>query len=352
MDIQSVIKDFHYKVLVKCMTYNQSQYIEDTLNGFVIQQTNFPVVYAIVDDASTDGEREIITSFIDNHFDASSCERWSTDYADFLYATHSTNKMCHFLICLLRWNHYATPAIRAKKNEYLAPWLNIVKYVALCEGDDYWTFPLKLQKQVDFLDEHDEYSICCHKIKLLYDNGQRIEDKHYPMALEDDGIISFTNYENLRNWYTETASVMFRMGVSCGEPKQYKYYRDAHMVYHILRQGKGALMGFCGAVYRKHSGGVYSRLNYYQRQYIAYNIYRELRDNNLDDKVINDFVVQYNRSYGWMICSCLDNGEHSSFLRRVTFEYLLDIIRKDGFFAGLHFCARIIKHRVKGWGKR
>lgn len=58
-----------YKVSVRCMTYNQSQYIQDTLNGFCMQQTNFPYVCTIVDDASTDGEQDIIKGYFENNFD-------------------------------------------------------------------------------------------------------------------------------------------------------------------------------------------------------------------------------------------------------------------------------------------
>ncbi len=62
-------QDNKYLVWVSCMTYNQAQYIEDALTGFAMQQTNFPFVCTIIDDASSDGEQEVISRFINEHFD-------------------------------------------------------------------------------------------------------------------------------------------------------------------------------------------------------------------------------------------------------------------------------------------
>ena len=58
-----------FKVCVRCSTFNQAKYIEDTMNGFVMQQTDFPFVCCIVDDASTDGEQDVIKKYMDMHFD-------------------------------------------------------------------------------------------------------------------------------------------------------------------------------------------------------------------------------------------------------------------------------------------
>ena len=58
-----------FKVVVRCFTFNQSRYIEETMNGFTMQQTNFPYVCCIVDDASTDGEQQVIIEYIKEYFD-------------------------------------------------------------------------------------------------------------------------------------------------------------------------------------------------------------------------------------------------------------------------------------------
>ena len=99
-----------FKVSVRCFTFNQAKYIEDTMNGFVMQQTDFPFVCCIVDDASTDGEQDVIKKYMDMHFDYSpnsvSFEK-ETDYAYIHYAQHKENKNCYFAVLFLKENHYS-----------------------------------------------------------------------------------------------------------------------------------------------------------------------------------------------------------------------------------------------------
>ena len=141
-----------FLVGIHCMTYNHASYIEDALNGFVMQKTSFPYFALVVDDASLDGEQEIIKSFLDKHFDHSEdtgYKQWETDDASWVYARHKENENCFFVVVFLKRNLYRNPS---KKWEVLENWLNLTKYISICEGDDYWTDPMKLQKQVDILE--------------------------------------------------------------------------------------------------------------------------------------------------------------------------------------------------------
>lgn len=160
-------------VSVRCFTYNQSAYIKDALNGFVMQQTNFPFVVLVVDDASTDGEQEVIRKFMTEEFelsDASVAYEKETEFAYIQYAQHKANKNCFMVAMFLKENHYSQ---KKKKFPYLAEWRDGVKYEAICEGDDYWIDPLKLQKQVDFLEENDECGLVYGKAKeFLQDKGK------------------------------------------------------------------------------------------------------------------------------------------------------------------------------------
>lgn len=152
-------QEYKYMVRVSCLTFNQSQYIIDTLNGFVMQQTNFPFVVTIIDDASTDGEQEVVRAYVNGHFDVNDTNvayEKETDYAYITYAQHKTNKNCYFAVLYLKENHYSQ---RKPKAPYITEWNN-VKYIAVCEGDDYWIHPQKLQMQVDFLEENEEYVMC------------------------------------------------------------------------------------------------------------------------------------------------------------------------------------------------
>jgi glycosyltransferase involved in cell wall biosynthesis len=143
------------------MTYNHVSFIEDALKGFVMQKTNFPFIAVIVDDASTDGTASII-------------KQYEETYPDIIKGVY------------LKENHHT---LKKSKQVYLDPFDKQSKYIALCEGDDYWTDPLKLQKQVEFLDHNPDYLMCCtafsqtenedneHKIDIIFDlNDITIDD--------------------------------------------------------------------------------------------------------------------------------------------------------------------------------
>lgn len=154
-----MIGSFDFPVRIECMTFNQSAYITDTLKGFVIQQTNFPYFALVVDDASTDGEQAVIQSYLDEHFynsEESCYNEWETEDANWIFAKHKENDNCFFVVVFLKRNLYRDP----RKQKLLDEWMAKAKYIAMCEGDDYWTDPLKLQKQVDFLEAHEDYSMC------------------------------------------------------------------------------------------------------------------------------------------------------------------------------------------------
>lgn len=143
-----------YKVCARCFTYNQSEYILDTLGGFVMQQTTFPFVAIVVDDASTDGTQQVIRQYIAEQFDTTDTTvayQKETDYAHITFARHKTNSNCYIAALYLKENHYNR---RKPKMPYLAEWRDNAHYEAICEGDDYWTHPHKLQQQADYLDTH------------------------------------------------------------------------------------------------------------------------------------------------------------------------------------------------------
>lgn len=149
--------DYKYMVRVKCMTYNHAPYIEDAMNGFCMQETSFPFVCTIIDDASTDGEQEVIKNYLQTHFDLedkSVVRNEETEDYILTFARHKTNKNCHFAVLFLKYNHYSIK----KPKKYVSEW--VAKYIAICEGDDYWIVPDKLQRQVEFLENHPDYGMC------------------------------------------------------------------------------------------------------------------------------------------------------------------------------------------------
>lgn len=137
-------------VSIICITFNHVGYITETLNGFLIQQTSFPFEIIIHDDASQDGTQDII-------------KEYEALYPNIIKPIYQTE------------NQYSKKIDFGK--EFIFPLIK-GKYIATCEGDDYWTDPLKLQKQVDFLEQNDEYGLVYTDINRINQDGELI-DKNY-----------------------------------------------------------------------------------------------------------------------------------------------------------------------------
>ena len=132
---------------IRCLTYNHEQYIRQCLDGFVMQKTNFQREIIIHDDASTDKTAEIIREY---------AEKYSNIHA-ILETENQYSKHDGSLARIVN------QAIRGK-------------YVALCEGDDYWTDPLKLQKQVDFLEKNPDYGMVYTLSQVYNQSKMKIEE--------------------------------------------------------------------------------------------------------------------------------------------------------------------------------
>lgn len=240
-------EESNYMVRVSCMTYNQVNYITDTMNGFVMQKTDFPFVCTIMDDASTDGEQEVIKEYVHEHFDlqdSSVSYEKDTDYGHVTFAQNKTNKSCFFAVIYLKENHYRQ---RKSRVAYLTEWMD-TKYIALCEGDDYWTDPLKLQKQVAFLEEHKDYSMCFHRVNVICEEKEQ-------WIFSDLEERDYSGREIYDKWLVPTCSVMYR----AGEPFETNpaiLYGDIFLFLQLAERGKLRCMGFTGGVYRRHHGSV------------------------------------------------------------------------------------------------
>ncbi|HJC76143.1 glycosyltransferase [Alistipes sp.] len=120
-------------VSVCCLTYNHVKYVGQCLEGFACQKTNFPFEILIHDDASQDDTQNVILEFAAKY--------------DSEVVKPICQKINQFSQGISPLRQILLPRVKGK-------------YIALCEGDDYWTDPLKLQKQVDFLEAHPEYGMC------------------------------------------------------------------------------------------------------------------------------------------------------------------------------------------------
>lgn len=165
------------------------------------------------------------------------------------------------------------------------------KYIAFCEGDDYWTDPYKLQRQVDFLETHPDYAVCFHRCRHHYTEENRWEEDNCGKFFElgqNEGI-DITTDMFFREWITQPLSMVFRReSLDLSIALKYKYYRDTHQIYHLLQAGKGYLFKFIGGIRLIHQNGMYSMTSLASRCEIAVNIAKELFSINK-----NRFTKQY-----------------------------------------------------------
>ncbi len=169
----------NYLLTVYCLAYNHEKYIEDALNGFVSQKTNFKYKVLVHDDCSTDKTAEII-------------RKYSEKYPDIIFPIFQKE------------NQYSKDAKIVK--EFIVPHFE-GKYIAMCEGDDYWTDSNKLQTQVDFLESHSEYSACVHNSEVL---NCRFNTKKLLNHSDKDYDISFSEIIRGGNQSYQLSSLVCR----------------------------------------------------------------------------------------------------------------------------------------------
>lgn len=129
-------------VSITSLAYNQEKYIRKTLEGFVSQKTDFPFEILIHDDASTDGTAAIIREFEER-------------YPDLMRPVYQTEN---------QYSKGVKVGVELRRRAR-------GKYIAFCEGDDYWTDPEKLQRQVDYMEAHPECSLCVHATRIIDEAG-------------------------------------------------------------------------------------------------------------------------------------------------------------------------------------
>ena len=216
-------------VTIRCLTYNHEPYIRQCLDGFVMQKANFRFEAIVHDDASTDGTAIIIREYAEK-------------YPDIIRPIYETE------------NQYSKHdgSIRRIMDAHTHG-----KYVAICEGDDYWTDPYKLQKQVDFLECHPNYVMCSHrhddyiqeKGEMLYDTTGNETDYDLKSLIRGE-------------WHFHPLTVMYRRSaLDILNYKKYPVSMDVVLFFELLKSGeKGHCFSESMAVYRHHAQGVWSEV--------------------------------------------------------------------------------------------
>ena len=217
-------------VSICCLAYNHKKYIRECLDEFILQKTNFAFEVLIHDDASTDGTADIIREY-------------QAKYPEIIKPIYQTEN---------QYSKGVKPSFtfnfpRARGT-----------YIAMCEGDDYWTDPLKLQKQVDFLEANLSCIGYCHNFKTIDSNNKTLEesyikyqDKKYTDTYDiiaDASVATLTVV--FRNIFDQNPLPNLAMKIGNGDKLLFSWLSTFGYFY--------ANKNYIAAAYRKHSGGVWS----------------------------------------------------------------------------------------------
>jgi glycosyltransferase involved in cell wall biosynthesis len=232
------------KLSVLIVAYNQERFIRQTVESALMQRTDFDYEIVIGEDCSTDGTRAVLEQLAHEHPGR--------------------------LRLLLRDRNVGMHANFANALSAC-----VGEYVATLEGDDYWTDPQKLQKQVDFLVAHPECSFSCHAVEWVFDDGSE-PPRRFP-----EGVKAISAIEDLLqgNNFIQTCSLVFRRCLFPSYPDWFFSLAlgDWPMCCVLAQYGKIGFVDEVMAIYRIHQGGVWSTTSDVYRFPKVLDMYEELR---------------------------------------------------------------------------
>jgi len=268
LDFASIPVNFF--VIVECMTFNHHFFIEETMNGFCIQKTDFPYLCIVMDDCSTDGEQKVIEKYLHDYFRIFDIKE--TDDYVLKICRHETNENCWFAVFYLKYNHWVAGK---SKYPYYSYWLKNCKYIALCEGDDYWIDKEKLQMQVDVLEQNPRCTCCGHGFLTHFQNSN--DEKDFTIYDSGKDFFLFTSESRENKWVLKTLTCLYRRNVfeECIN-RHYQYGKDYNFQWHALKNGDGIYIPKPMGIYNVHDGGVWSSISEKERAKGSYNTSKEL----------------------------------------------------------------------------
>lgn len=231
------VESFPNKVLenplvsVFILTYQHVNYIKKCLDGILMQKTTFSYEIIIGEDCSSDGTREI-------------CEEYALKHPDKirLYLHKRENN--------IKVNGKPTGRFNFLHSIYSCTG----KYMAFCEGDDYWTNENKLQKQIDFMETNPDYSICFHNAMVLWED----KNKEYLFRKNSWFKDTYTTEEVIGRHFMPSASLVFRLPKKVSFPEWILYIGSGDIALTSIFSafGKSKFLEEPMCIYRKHPGGI------------------------------------------------------------------------------------------------
>ncbi|MFW5793379.1 MAG: glycosyltransferase [Bacteroidota bacterium] len=267
-------------VSVRLMTYNQADFIKDTIDGIMIQRTNFFVEVVVGDDFSTDDTLKIIRSYSDKK--NIKIRILNRSIGDEYWQIRQR---------LGRLNNFTNTIENCKG-----------KYIALLDGDDYWSDPYKLQKQVDFLEENPEYGMVSADIDLIDENGNTIPDNN--MVLKQRA-----NYKSTVDFFDLLKINQINTLTVCARADLMKYLAERVVkenlwfVYdywfwlNISSERKVRVLDEKMAAYRVHNGGISKQKDFFKIRKVL--VQKDALNEALKKKHLNN--KQFCLKYGYLL---------------------------------------------------
>ena len=214
------------KVSILCLAYNQESLIKQTLDSFIMQKTNFDFEIIIHDDASTDKTPDIIREY--------------------------QNKYPKIIRPIFQKENQFSKGVRGILMKFVLPKAS-GKYIAICDGDDFFIDKNKLQLQVDFLEKNKDYTICFHQVNVSHEKNEK-ENFAYPRKEE---VKKIGIKELLRGNFIPNCSVMYRRIDYSKIPISNLMPADWYLHLYHARSGKIGFIDRIMSVYRSHSDGIW-----------------------------------------------------------------------------------------------
>ncbi len=299
-------------VSICCITYNHEKYIRDAIEGFLIQKTDFPIEIIIHDDASTDNTANIIREY--------------------------EKKYPEKFLCIYQKENQWSKGIRPSPT-YVWPKAR-GKYIALCEGDDYWTDPYKLQKQVDILEAHPEYSMCFTARDVVDEKNnilrtEKYENKIYTTKDVVEGFIPATQTIVMKNYKDLGAFLLKNSNHPSG---------DRLVAYYCSLLGDIYYLDEKTACYRESGEGVWSSFDYWQKREKRFERFREFYNILGIDEYNFSLIDRGFYEFYSLIFYYLKNNISKIVNIRRTYKFFLD---KTPFLLILAVLNLRIKKRIK-----
>jgi glycosyltransferase involved in cell wall biosynthesis len=250
-------------VSIFCLTYNHEDFISEAIEGFLMQETTFPVEIMILDDASNDRTQELLI-------------RYQKKYPKLISLILQTDNQYSKL-----GSGFAAKYLKGCKG----------KYLAMCEGDDYWTDKSKLQMQYKRMEKSPDITICCTGYNIDNKYNNEFDDRFSRENPSEERIITLANWVEPYILHTCTSFIRIEyLKNEIDEISKYKNVKDIFYFCILLSKGPGVVLNKITTSYRLHNGGIWSLKSSYNQ---ALSNLKTARDLNMFFKNKNSKVYSF-----------------------------------------------------------